>query len=312
MTLVRCEGVWHLRRTALGLRPALRDLTLDVASGEIVAVVGVPASGKTTLLRVIAGLLRPDRGHVSVDGVVPTCRGARSRVGYVRAGLCGPPELTATEWLHYVAAQRGGARRTRTVRVQAALTLVALGREAGWRIGTLDRDAAERVGVATAALGAGSVLLLDECFAGVRTETRRLISDALADLALQGRAIIVAPRDAMAVEGLATRVIVMRDGRVVADLAMPDLQRERVAELMLDGGALRVLPRLLLCIPEAVRTGSGIQVPLTGGRTLESILAACRDARIPVRGSRIRYRAVEDLVGAPAAPPDPVRTTAIG
>ncbi len=312
MTLVRCRGVCCTRRTAVGPRPTLRDLTLDVTAGEIVALVGVPGSGKTSLLRVLAGLLRPERGQVNVDGVPPWARAARNRVGYVRAGLCGPPELTAIEWLHYVAAQRGGARGTRTVRVQAALTLVALGREAAWRITSLDRDAAERLSVATAALGAGSVLLLDECFVGVCAQTRRLIADALADLALQGRAIIVAPRDAMAAEGLATRVVVMRDGRIVADLAMPDLRRERVAELMLDGGGLRVLPRLLLCFPEAVRTGSGVQVPLTGGRTLEGVLAACRDERIPVRGSRIRYRAVDDLLGAPNPPPDPLRTAAIG
>ena len=312
MTLVHCDGVCSVCHTAVGPRPALRDVHLQVSAGEIVALVGVPGSGKTTLLRIIAGVLRPDRGAVQVDGVVPHRRAARHRVGYIRAGLCGPPELTAIEWLHYVAAQRGGTRRTQTVRVQAALTLVAMGREASWRIATLDRDAAERLGVATAALGAGSVLLLDECFAGVRAETRRLMADALTDLALQGRAILVAPRDALAVEGLATRVLVMRDGRLIADLTMPDLRRERVAELLLDGVALRVLPRLLHCFPGAVRTGSGIQVPLTGGRTLEGVLAACRDERIPVRGSRIRYRAIEDLLHVPAPPPDPIRAAAIG
>jgi ABC-2 type transport system ATP-binding protein len=312
MTLVRCQGVWSVRSTAVGPRPALRDLTLEVSAGEIVALVGVPGSGKTTLLRVIGGLLRPHRGTVHVDGVVPHRRAVRNRVGYVRAGLCGPRELTALEWLQYLAAQRGGTHSTRTVRVQAALTLVAMGREAAWRIANLDRDAAERLGVATVALGAGSVLLLDECFAGVRADTRRLMADALTDLALQGRAILIAPRDALAVEGLATRVVVMRDGRIVASLTMPDLHRERVAELLLDGAGLEVIPRLVHCFPGAVRTGCGIQVPLTGGRTLEAVLAACRAERIPVRGSRIRYRVIEDLLRVPAPPPDPVRAAALG
>jgi len=230
----------------------------------------------------------------------------------VLAGATGPATLTAVEWLQHVAALRGGKRAARATRVQAALALVGLGPEAERRIATLDRDAAEQLAVATLAVGATGLLLLDECFAGIHGVTRRLLSGALLDLALQGRTIVLAPRDILAVEGLATRVVLLRQGHVLADLRMSDVQRERVAELRFGGAGLGGLERLVAHFPDAVRTGSGAAVPLRGGRTLESVLAVCRMERLPVQGSAVRYHALDDLLAGPAAAPDPVRVRALG
>jgi ABC-2 type transport system ATP-binding protein len=289
-------------------RQALDDVTLTVEGGEIVAVVGLPEEGPGALLRAAAGLLSAEAGSIAV---------ARRRswvaagFGYVRAGLSGAGDVTAVEWLRYVADQYGGLARARATRVQAALGLVGLGPEAGRRIGHLDRDAVERLAVATCAVSGAPALLLDACFAGVHATTRRVLADALADLAAQGRAVLLAPRDVRAVEDLATRVVVLRDGRVLADLRMTALQQERVAELRLNGGALAAISRLTAHFPDAVRTGTGVDVPLAGGRTLESVLAVCRGERIPVLGTRVRYRAVDDLLHPARRPPDPARAAAL-
>jgi ABC-type multidrug transport system ATPase subunit len=293
-------------------RPALDGITLDIEPGEIIAVAGTPGSGKTTLLRAIAGRVRLAGGSIRVDGLRPDARAARGLVAYVRAGLAGPPDLTPLEWLHYVAAQAWARRRVRVTRVQAVVALVGLGRDAGRRIASLDRDAAERLGLASAALAGSSAVLLDECLSGIRTDTRRYLADAFADLAIRGRAVLLAPLDVTAAEGVATRVVLLRDGRLLADLRMSDLQRERELDLTLNGAALRAVPRLQAHFPDARRTGAGISVPLVRGRSLESVLAVCRDERIAVAGSRVRYRAVEDLLCIPRAVPDPLRAAALG
>jgi hypothetical protein len=93
---------------------------------------------------------------------------------------------------------------------------------------------------------------------------------------------------------------------------MSDVQRDRVAELRFGGGALAGIARLMVHFPDAVRTGTGGAVPLRGGRTLEAVLATCRAERIPVHGSTVRYRALDDLLVAPSRPPDPVRAAALG
>lgn len=290
-------------------RRVLDDVTLAVEAGEIVAVVGAPQEGPGALLRAAAGLRPPDHGRVTTVG---GRRRPATGFGYVHAGLTGPAELTTVEWLLYVADHYGGAARARAVRVQAALALVGLGPDAGRRLGLLDRDAVERLAVATCAVSGTAVLLLDACFAGVHATTRQVLTDALADLAAQGRAVLLAPRDIRAVEALATRVVVLRDGRVLADLRMTALQQERVAELRLSGGALTAVPRIVAHFPDAVRTGTGIDVPLARGRTLESVLAVCRSERIPVLGTRVRYRAVDDLLHPTHRPPDPARAAALG
>ncbi|MDH4349614.1 MAG: ATP-binding cassette domain-containing protein [Gemmatimonadota bacterium] len=309
--MTSCEHLTCVSDTGGGPRRVLDGVSLTIEAGEIVAVVGSPQDGPSTLLRALAGLAATATGHV----VAPVVTGPRRWIpgfGYVRAGLTGPADLSAVEWLRHVADQRGGPVRARAVRVQAALALVGLGPEAGRRIGLLDRDAAERLAVATLAVAGAEVLLLDGCFAGVGALTRRHLSEALADLAAQGRAVVLAPLDVRAVEDLATRVAVLRDGRLLADLRMAAVQQERVAELRLNGGALAGVPRIAAHFPDAVRTGMGIDVPLTAGRTLEAILAVCRTERIPVLGTCVRYRAVDDLLIPARRAPDPARVAALG
>ena len=308
--MLACDDV--SAREAESAADALAGVTLYADPGEIVAVVGLPFGGPAALLQVAVGRVAPDRGTVRVAGMPVAAAVRAGVVGHVRAGAVGPGVLTVAEWLQHVAAFRGGHRAARAVRVQAALALVGLGREAARRIAVLDRDAAEQLAVATLALGATGLLLLEDCFAGVHAGTRRLLADALADLALQGRAILLAPRDVLAVEGLATRVVMLRHGRLLADLRMAEVQRDRVAELRFGGGALAGLARFLAHFPDAVRTGTGVTVPLRGGRTLEGVLAVCRAERIPVHGSAVRYRALDDLLIAPSRSPDPARVAALG
>lgn len=307
-----CEGVTCGPTGGGPAAASLADLTLRAEPGEILAAVGLPRAGPATLLRLLAGRVTPTRGTVRIAGLPVRRAAAVGAVGYVRPGAVGPGSLTGTEWLQHVAALRGGRRAARTTRVQVALALVGLGREAGRRIASLDRDAAEQLAVATAAVGTSGVLLLDECFAGVHGVTRRLLTDALADLALQGRTIVLAPRDILSVEGLATRVVLMRHGRLLADLRMTDVQRGRVAELHLGGGALGGLDRLRAHFPDAVRTGAGVAVPLRGGRTLEGVLAVCRMERLPVHGSAVRYHTLDDLLVPQSPPADPQRAAALG
>lgn len=310
--MLACEGVTCGPTASVPAAASLTDVTLRAEPGEILAAVGLPRGGPTTLLRLLAGRIPPLRGTVRIAGVPVHRAVAMGAVGYVRPGAVGPGSLTGTEWLQHVAALRGGRRAARTTRVQVALALVGLGREAGRRIASLDRDAAEQLAVATAAVGTSGVLLIDECFAGVHSVTRRLLTDALADLALQGRTIVLAPRDILAVEGLATRVVLLRHGRLLADLRMTDVQRGRVAELQLGAGGIAGLDRLKARFPDAVRTGAGVAVPLRGGRTLEGVLAVCRMERLPVHGSAVRYHTLDELLVPEPGLPDPRRAAALG
>ena len=111
-----------------------------------------------------------------------------------------------------------------------------------------------------------------------------------------GRIVLVASHNLSTVERLATRVLVLRHGRIVADETMATFLRERVAELTLSGRSMIAVDRLVLMFRGAVRTGVGIDVPLDARTSMEQLLAACRRENVPVAGSRVRYRRLEELL----------------
>jgi ABC-type multidrug transport system ATPase subunit len=279
---------------------ALSEMSVVVQPGEVVAVVGPHASGKTTLLRLLAGVQRPTRGSVQIGGHTAGTAQARDVTGYATDPPLPPPELTGWEWLHYVASQHARSASHRQVMVRHAASFGGITAFAHRRIGRHPRDAAQRLAVAAAAMAGRALVVLDEPLSGLDPLVVRELQDALARLARAGRVIVIAAHDLATVERLATRVLVLWEGRLVADVQTATLLGERVAELSLSGGALAHTAPLLCRFRGAVRTGGGIAVPLLDGLTVEGLLHDCRELRIAVSGSRVRYRVLEDLFLAAA------------
>ena len=140
------------------------------------------------------------------------------------------------------------------------------------------------------------LVLLDETLTGLDPFAGGAIAGQLARAANGGGIVLVASRDLSSVERVATRGLVLWSGRLVADRGMAGFLGERVAQLTLSGGSLTSVDQLLHTFRGATRTGIGADIPLRAGLTLESVLAACREERIPVAASKIRYRKLEELL----------------
>ena len=291
MSLIGCQDVCG---------GAVQGITTAVGAGEIVGLIGSRHAGKTGLLRLIAGRVRPTAGSVTVLGRPAVSAAARRVVGYAGDPPGVPAEVTGVEWVRHVASVHGIAPgRALTAHVAEALALGGLEpAAAGRRVAAYRRPDLLRLALAGAALAGRCVLLLDEPLAGADPILARDVRQALSQLAGQGRAVVVASHDLRGIERVATRVLVLERGRLRADVATGTLLRERIAELSLNGGALRGATWLLARFPGAVRTGDGVAVPLVAGLSVEQILSACRCQRIAVAGTRIRYRALDDLLGA--------------
>lgn len=295
MTLINCSGLSH----AFGghrRRVALSKIEFTVGPGELLGLVGPNGAGKTTLLRILAGELVPGNGRVTVGGFRAGTRAARRVVGYAADPPLLPQELTALEWLKYLASHRADRWAERVRLVREAVELAQLEEFVGRRIATYSRGMCQRTAIAAACVAGQTALLLDEALSGIDPLVSRDLRAGLARLAAQGRCVIAASHDLAALERFATRVIVLWRGGIVADLAMAQLIRERVVELSLNGAALTAVPVLQRRFPGAVRTGDGVAVPLTNGLTAEQVLTACQSERIAVAASRVRFRALEDLL----------------
>ncbi|MFQ5702697.1 MAG: ATP-binding cassette domain-containing protein [Gemmatimonadales bacterium] len=277
-------------------RLALHGCSFEAASGEIIGVVGPNGAGKTTLLRLIAGEIPLTSGSITVAGKHAGSREARRVVGYAADPPLVPPELTGVEWLQYLASHHASGPQERTRLVRWSVQLGALEEFGGRRMGQYSRGMNQRLALAAAALGGSVALVLDEVISGVDPLVAKSLRCRIAELAASGRIIVIASHDLATLEKLATRVLVLWRGRLAADVAVGDIVSQRVAELSLSGSGLASAERLLARFPGAVRTGEGVGIPLTGGLTMESVIAACHTARIAVAASRVRYRALEDVL----------------
>lgn len=213
-----------------GTKVALRDVSVSLAAGEAVALLGANGAGKTTLLRTLATLSRPTRGSVTAFGgdAWSARPEVRARLGVVAHQPYVYPELSCTENLVFFATMFGLAdARTRAV---SALERVGLDRRAGDRAATLSRGLLQRLNLARAVLHEPAVLVLDEPDTGLDAAGREVLSEIVGSQIAGGGSVVLTTHALDFALELATRVVVLADGRVVLDEARERLATDTVTQ----------------------------------------------------------------------------------
>ncbi len=208
-----------------GATAALDDVSLSIATGSFVALVGSSGSGKTTLLKSINGLVRPDSGSVQIgsgDITAQPVAALRRKIGYVFQVIGLFPHLTIAENIWMVPRLLGQPRSERDARVAELLALVALSEGVAGRLpATLSGGQAQRVGIARALAARPKIMLMDEPFGALDPVTRDDLGRAYR--ALHDRlklTTVMVTHDMTEALLLADRVVVLSGGRVRAD-ALP-------------------------------------------------------------------------------------------
>ena len=204
----------------------LKGITMDVAAGEVVALEGPSGSGKTTLLSIMGCILTPTSGELSVAGspVRRSDEGAlrevrRRSIGFVFQQYNLFPALSALENVEYSLNVRGVRGRKAHEEAKRALDLVGLGDRRGFLPRDLSGGQKQRVAIARALAGAPPVLLADEPTANLDTATGAQVLDLFRDLAKGGRKGLLIVTHDPKVRRIADRVVRIRDGRLVDDVA---------------------------------------------------------------------------------------------
>jgi tungstate transport system ATP-binding protein len=228
------SGWVKLKDVALryGAVAALHGVDLRIAQGERVALIGANGSGKSSLLRVLHGLLKPSAGSILRDGSL------RQAMVFQRPFALRASTLTNVAlglWL------RGTRWRQARLDAMLALGRVGLGNVALRNARTLSGGQLQRLALARAWALKPHVLLLDEPTASLDPHAKREVEALMADFAASGMTLVFASHNLGQVKRLATRVIYLEQGRVLADLPVqaffegPLGATSREAELFVKG-----------------------------------------------------------------------------
>ena len=228
---IRVDRVRHEYASALGERClALSEISIDVPRGQFVAIVGPSGCGKTSVLNMLAGLVAPSSGSVSIEGEVVS--GPSRSVGYMFARDGMLPWRTAQANVAYGLEVRGVSRSERLAQARALLAKVGLkGFEHAFR-SQLSHGMRQRVALARTMAIDPKLFLLDEPFAALDAQTRILLQEEFVRLwENSGKTVLLVTHDISEAIAMSDRVIVLsaRPGTVKSDILI-DLPRPRDIE----------------------------------------------------------------------------------
>ncbi|MBR0679294.1 ABC transporter ATP-binding protein [Roseomonas eburnea] len=223
--LVRVEGLGKTFGTGEAAVPALADVTLQVAAGEVVGLRGPSGSGKSTLLNIIACILEPSAGRLRLGGetvwdgayrVADLRRLRRERIGFIFQFHNLLPFLTAVDNVALAMTLLGTELAAARARARALLDYLQVGRRAEAMPARLSGGEAQRVAIARALANRPRVILADEPTAALDSERARVVMDLLRQVAQdQQAAILVVTHDEKIFDRF-DRMIALRDGRIEA------------------------------------------------------------------------------------------------
>jgi iron(III) transport system ATP-binding protein len=207
----------------------LKHVSFSVATGEIVSLLGPAGSDKSTVLRIAAGLERPDAGHVMIGGQPVVGRGRftaceRRSIALVTANH--GPNGRRSIFANVAAGLRGMKASERKARAMAALDRVGLAHSANKLPRVLSSGARLRAALACALVGEPQLLLMDEPFSGVSREEEAPLRERVTGILRAAKiASLIATTDPSQAFETADRIVLMHDGRVVQDAEPESLWR---------------------------------------------------------------------------------------
>ncbi|RMH81659.1 MAG: ABC transporter ATP-binding protein [Actinomyces sp.] len=315
-----------------GHRVALEGLDLTVHRGEVLALLGPNGAGKTTTVRLLDGVLRPDRGSATVLGLDPVSQGreVRRRTGVLTENAGLDDRLTARENLEFTARLRGVERREARRRAGEALERFGMAELADRRTVGFSTGQRKRVALARALLHDPELLFLDEPTSGLDPAATRAVTDLIGALARErGRTVVLATHFLGEAGRVADRMAVLHEGRLHA-VGRPD---ELAAELWsgiparidlgrpataAEVGAVAASAGVVSAAPRS----DGLDLVVADREGLAAAVALLVARGVAVYGARLRRAEMEDvyfalqarLTGAASTlpPPGPPPTTPDG
>ncbi len=255
-------SIEHVGKTYRGGVRGLDDFSLELAPG-VLGLLGPNGAGKSTLMRILATITRPTAGRVTWNDIdiVKSPDVLRAQLGFLPQDFGVYPNLSAQEFLEYIAAAKGIDARASKRRIDELLALVNLSDARKRLLGGFSGGMRQRVGIAQALLNDPKLLIVDEPTAGLDPEERVRFRNLLSDLSGE-RIVILSTHIVSDVEATATHIALIDRGKLVASAAPEELLRNvegRVWEWIVASADLTEAKRRHR-ISSTIRRSDGVRV----------------------------------------------------
>ncbi len=252
---------------------AVDDLSFEVLRGEIFAFLGPNGSGKTTTMRMILDILRPDRGEIAVFGG-PLDEAAKNRIGYMPEERGLYRNVPLVELMVYLGSLKGMAAGDAKARAIALLEQVELGEFQNKKVSELSKGMQQKAQFVSTILHRPELIIVDEPFSGLDPINSRLLKDMLFDLRNEGASILMSTHVMHQVEEMGDRLLMIDHGKCVLYGAVTEVRSRfaRNAVLVQGEGDWSAIPGV-----RAVETGHNshdVLLQLAEGVTSDQIMQA--------------------------------------
>ncbi|MCS7118366.1 MAG: ABC transporter ATP-binding protein [Thaumarchaeota archaeon] len=240
--LIRVKDLWK----SFEGEPAVRGLSLEVEPGTIHGLLGLNGAGKTTTIKCIVGLLKPDRGEISVAGRSVTADiSYKSLIGYLPENPSLPEYLTVEEFLVFVSRLRGLEGLRLKSSVSEVTELFGLSRYLDKLIFGLSKGLKQRVAFASAIVNDPLVLILDEPFNGLDPEAQSIAKSKMREVSKRGGSVLVSTHLLDTIERVCDFATIIHEGKDRASGTVEELKRLAGLQLSasLEDAFLRIIVR---------------------------------------------------------------------
>lgn len=303
---IQTEGLTKVFRLGLRGRPmtAVHRVDLAIAPGEIFGFLGANGAGKTTIFKILAGLVAPTSGQVWMMGRPLGAGGAPAPVGFLPETGCYHEFLTAEEFLYFMGQLCGMSRARCLERIDELLELVGLTAVRHVALRKFSKGMLQRIGIAQALINDPPLVILDEPMSGLDPIGRRQMREVIMGLKAAGKTVLFSSHIVPDVEWLCDRVTMLVKGSVVATGRVRDLLRPHITEsveLIVEGLAEEGLFHLQPLARQLVRRDGQVVATVQGASQIEMALDVIRAAKARLVSLMPQQRSLEELfVPAPS------------
>ena len=209
-----------------GALTAIRDVSFNVAAGEVLGLLGPNGSGKSTTVKILTGLLRPTQGSVRVDGqdVFDDLQTYKASIGYVPEEPHLYSYLTGPEYLRLVGRLRELPERALDDKIDRFLQLLGIYDDRYQTLSSYSKGMRQKILIAAAVLHNPRIVILDEPFSGLDVSAARVLKGFVRALAADGKIVIFSSHVLEVVEQVCSRVVILKDGRIVGHDSVANLR----------------------------------------------------------------------------------------